>query len=233
MYVDRDIDRLMPRTQHRPLVTGARHAASGPDLRRGPRGRGLRRAVGPGQPAVGRPGPGRHPLLRLRLHAVAEADLDPEHRDRRRRRGRARAGRLGGGDRQPGVGAGRAVRRHLLLDAAPLLGPRPSATPTTTGPPTCRCCPPCRPSRSPAAGCSATRSCCAGLSLVRGAGGRRRAGSTPGPPSCSAPSSCGRWSTCAATRRPRRAMGVFGYSITYVTLLFGALAVDTLVRNGL
>jgi heme o synthase len=32
---------------------------------------------------------------------------------------------------------------------------------------------------------------------------------------------------------PRRAMGVFGYSITYVTLLFGALAVDTLVRNGL
>jgi protoheme IX farnesyltransferase len=32
---------------------------------------------------------------------------------------------------------------------------------------------------------------------------------------------------------PRRAMGVFGYSITYVTLLFGAIALDTLVRNGL
>ena len=31
----------------------------------------------------------------------------------------------------------------------------------------------------------------------------------------------------------RKAMGVFGYSITYVTLLFGALAVDTLVRYGL
>ncbi len=32
---------------------------------------------------------------------------------------------------------------------------------------------------------------------------------------------------------PRRAMRVFGFSITYVTLLFSALAVDTLVRNGL
>jgi protoheme IX farnesyltransferase len=32
---------------------------------------------------------------------------------------------------------------------------------------------------------------------------------------------------------PRRAMRVFGFSITYVTLLFGALAVDTLVRHGL
>jgi protoheme IX farnesyltransferase len=32
---------------------------------------------------------------------------------------------------------------------------------------------------------------------------------------------------------PRRAMRVFRYSITYTTLLFGALAVDTLVRHGL
>jgi protoheme IX farnesyltransferase len=32
---------------------------------------------------------------------------------------------------------------------------------------------------------------------------------------------------------PRRAMRVFGFSITYVTLLFSAIAVDTLVRNGL
>ncbi|MGI8709411.1 MAG: heme o synthase, partial [Acidimicrobiales bacterium] len=29
----------------------------------------------------------------------------------------------------------------------------------------------------------------------------------------------------------RRAMAVFGYSITYITLLFGAMAVDQLVRN--
>jgi heme o synthase len=32
---------------------------------------------------------------------------------------------------------------------------------------------------------------------------------------------------------PRRAMRLFRYSITYTTLLFAALAVDTLVRNGL
>jgi protoheme IX farnesyltransferase len=43
------------------------------------------------------------------------------------------------------------------------------------------------------------------------------------------------WSVVDLRRHPtaRRAMGVFGYSITYLTLLFGALAVDTLVRNGL
>jgi protoheme IX farnesyltransferase len=31
---------------------------------------------------------------------------------------------------------------------------------------------------------------------------------------------------------PARAMGLFGYSITYLTLLFGAMAVDTLARHG-
>jgi protoheme IX farnesyltransferase len=41
---------------------------------------------------------------------------------------------------------------------------------------------------------------------------------------------------CVELRRdptPRRAMRVFGFSITYVTLLFGALALDTLVVYGL
>jgi protoheme IX farnesyltransferase len=31
---------------------------------------------------------------------------------------------------------------------------------------------------------------------------------------------------------PARAMGLFGYSITYLTLLFGAMAVDALMRHG-
>jgi protoheme IX farnesyltransferase len=31
---------------------------------------------------------------------------------------------------------------------------------------------------------------------------------------------------------PARAMRLFGWSITYITLLFGAMAVDQLVRNG-
>ena len=30
----------------------------------------------------------------------------------------------------------------------------------------------------------------------------------------------------------KRAMQLFGYSITYITLLFGAMAVDQLVRTG-
>ena len=103
-YVDRDIDRLMPRTQGRPLVTGLitpRHAlvfAIGLEVaafavlwcRR--------------QPALGRAGARGHPVLRLRLHAVAEAHEHPEHRHRRRRRRGAGARRLGGGApaRSPG-----------------------------------------------------------------------------------------------------------------------------------
>jgi protoheme IX farnesyltransferase len=35
------------------------------------------------------------------------------------------------------------------------------------------------------------------------------------------------------TESPRRAMRLFSFSITYVTLLFGAMAVDVLVRHGL
>ena len=37
----------------------------------------------------------------------------------------------------------------------------------------------------------------------------------------------------ARTRRPAWRCGVFSFSITYVTLLFAAIAVDTLVRYGL
>ena len=99
MYVDRDIDRLMPRTQHRPLVTGIVSP-----------GAALAFAVVLEVVAFvelwalvnllsALPGAVGHALLRLRVHALAEADLHPEHRDRRRRRGRAGARRLGGGHR--------------------------------------------------------------------------------------------------------------------------------------
>jgi protoheme IX farnesyltransferase len=41
------------------------------------------------------------------------------------------------------------------------------------------------------------------------------------------------WLAVKLLRDPttKRAMQVFGYSITYITLLFGAMAVDQLVRN--
>ena len=42
MVVDRDIDRLMPRTQHRPLVTGVVAPARGARVRSRARARGLR-----------------------------------------------------------------------------------------------------------------------------------------------------------------------------------------------
>ena len=44
MYVDRDIDRLMPRTQHRPLVTGVVAPGEALVFAAGPGGRGVRRA---------------------------------------------------------------------------------------------------------------------------------------------------------------------------------------------
>jgi heme o synthase len=42
------------------------------------------------------------------------------------------------------------------------------------------------------------------------------------------------WGTVDLGRDPtaQRSMRLFGYSISYITLLFGALTVDVLVRNG-
>ena len=56
--------------------------------------------------------------------------------------------------------------------------------------------------------------------------------STSSPPSCSAPSSPGWRCSSASDSSPKMAMRLFGYSITYITLLFGAMAVDQLVRFG-
>ena len=67
------------------------HPAERPHLRHHPRGGGLRRAVGVGQPALRRPRRVGHPLLRLRLHPVAEAHQQPEHRHRRGGRSRSRS----------------------------------------------------------------------------------------------------------------------------------------------
>ena len=49
-------------------------------------------------------------------------------------------GRLGRGDRRCRLGRGRAVRDHLLLDAAAFLGAVAVPQPANTRPPACRCC---------------------------------------------------------------------------------------------
>jgi protoheme IX farnesyltransferase len=43
------------------------------------------------------------------------------------------------------------------------------------------------------------------------------------------------WLSFQLTRdaTPQKAMRLFGYSITYITLLFGAMAADQLLRSGL
>ncbi len=122
MFVDRDIDKVMHRTSKRPLVTGAVTPRNALIFAITLEVVAFVELWALGQPAVGVPGRVGHPLLRLRLHAVAEADQQPEHRHRRRGRRGPGAGRMGGGHRQPGLDARRAVRHHLRVDAAPLLG---------------------------------------------------------------------------------------------------------------
>ena len=121
MVVDRDIDRLMKRTKNRPLVTGAMTPTAALVFALSLEVAAFVELWLGGQPALGRPGHLGHALLRLRLHAVAQAPLHAEHRDRRRGRRGAGARRVGRRHRQPGVGAGGALRHHLHLDAAALL----------------------------------------------------------------------------------------------------------------
>ena len=120
MYVDRDIDRLMPRTQGRPLVTGA--VTPGPAL---VFALALEAAAFVVLAATvnllsARCWPcQRHPLLRLRLHAVAEAHLDQQHRHRRGRRRRPRAGGLVGGHRHAWPGRPWCCSRVIFLWTPP------------------------------------------------------------------------------------------------------------------
>ncbi len=201
-----------------------------PRLRGHPRGGGLRRALGLGQPALRGAGRHRDPLLRLRLHALAQADEQPEHRDRWCRRRSAGAGRLGGGHRQPCVDAARTVRPHLPLDATALLVPGGQV--------------PRRLPRGARADAPGGRHLPAHL--------RTRSSSTAWhwwwSRSCSRPSprSAALYIAAAVVlgagflilaarlavrETPKAAMRLFSYSITYLTVLFVCMAVDVLVRH--
>ena len=119
---DRDIDRLMHRTERRPLATGAISV---------PRRPGVRTACSASRRSAGWPSsstcsprcsrPQRDRLLRPRLHDGAQATDPAEHRVGRRRRLHAGARRLGGRDGLAGLDAVGAVPRDLPLDAAALL----------------------------------------------------------------------------------------------------------------
>ena len=102
--------------------TPHRLAAFGPGLRPAA-GRGLDRGAGAlGQLALGGAGGARQRVLRARLHDGAQAPDHPEHRLGRAGRLLPGADRLDRRHQRAVLGAGRALRRGLLLDAAPHLG---------------------------------------------------------------------------------------------------------------
>ena len=249
MYVDRDIDAADgahqgPAARHR-----RRHAPGRPHLRHRARGRGLRLPLGHRQPAQRRAGRRRLPLLRVRVHAVAEAHLDPQHRDRRRRRGRADAHRLELGHRHPRLGARCCSSPSSSTGPRRTSGPSPSATGTTTPPPTCRCCPSVaslRRTSEPDPRLHAAPVGAHGRVLARwpawatSTWGRRSssAPSSPGTPSaCSACPIRGSTLSASGGGRPSSRSGPPrcacspGRSPTS-RLLFGAMAVDQLLRSG-
>ena len=240
MYVDRDID-TSDGAHQEPAARHRRDVAPGrPHLRHRPRGRGLRLPVGHRQPAQRRAGRGRLPLLRVRVHALAEAHLDPQHRHRRRRRRGAGAHRLELGHRHASTGRPSCCSPSSSTGPRRTSGPWPSATETTTRPPTCRCCRSVESLRRHLGAHPRLHACCCGRSPSRSRRWPAWVTSTWAPPSSS-----GRVFTwyavrllrmprpAAAHRRRRRgrrvevratAMRLFTWSITYITLLFGAMA---------
>ena len=129
------------------------------------------------------------------------------------------------------LGAGRAVRRDLLLDAARTSGRWPSSTGTTTPPPTCRCCPAVASLRTTAVRILAYTLVLWALTLC--------SARSPGMGTIYVVSATvlgavftGLALRLAAHATPADAMRLFTWSITYITLLFGAMAADQLLRSG-
>ena len=119
MYVDRDIDALMARTRNRPLVTGVIPARNALIFALSLQvaafavlwaGANLLSAVLALR---------RRRLLRLHLHALAEAHEPPEHRDRRRGRRRAGARRMGRRAGFARLAAGRCCSLAMFLWTPP------------------------------------------------------------------------------------------------------------------
>jgi len=124
-YIDRDIDAVMKRTSRRPLVVngqGTIKPVGGAGLGDRARCRGHAASRPDGQLAGHVAGRRGDLVPHLRVHAASEASQPVQHRDRRRGWLLPRSRRLGGGhhDRQD-VGPD-AVRGHLPVDPAALLG---------------------------------------------------------------------------------------------------------------
>ena len=232
MVVDRDIDRLMPRTQHRPLVTGVVAPGEALVFAARPRGRRVRRGCAlHRQPAVGAVLALSATLFYVFVYTLWLKRTSTQNiviGGRRRRRAGAR--RLGGGHRVAWPGRRSCCSPSSSSGRRPTSGRWPSATPTTTGG---RRADAARGRRArgraadPMLGytvallaASLLLAPVADLGAIYVVGrrrGRSRVHRSGGASSARAPTAA-------------NAMRLFTYSITYVTLLFAAMAVDVLVR---
>ncbi len=238
MYIDRDIDQVMRRTRHRPLVTGAIRPQGALIFAASPaRGWWPSSSSGPlvNLLMLDAWRCERHPLLRSsstpcwRLKRTSTSNIVIGRGCRRR----SRAGGLGG--RHPD----RPSWAPVVLFAVPIFMWTPPHFATGAGRPLPRRglrLPPRYPcSRSSPActrpalltRCCATRSSCGASRADRRPPWPTSSPRTAAAPSGSAPcSTCRTSCACSASPRPRSQMRVFTWSITYLTLLFGAMALD-------
>ena len=139
-YFDRDIDRLMHRTQKRPLPMGVISPRSALIFGARPHGVLDRAAGGDDHAARRGAGGGRDLLLRRPLHDGVQAAHPAQHRVRRRARGGAGADRLGRGDRARWTGRPSWSSASSSAGRCRTSGRWPCGSRPTTRGPTSRCC---------------------------------------------------------------------------------------------
>ena len=236
LVYDRDIDRLMHRTSNRPMVTGEITPAQRARLRRGAHRR-RRRSGSPWSSTGCRAALSVAAIL---LYAVGYTMLlkrrtVAEHRLGRRWPAACPCSSAGRPSPAPCSGRPSSSSSSSSSGRRRTTGRCRCASATTTPPPACRCCPSSRGRSSSAARSSSTRGRWCDLAGAR-AGGRRWAGSTPSPRCW--PAGCSsleahrllRAAKGGATGPALKPMRLFHFSITYVTVLFLAVAVDPLLH---
>ena len=220
--LERDIDRLMRRTQSRPLPAGRLGIGEAGWFALVLAGLGLRRARVGAQPARGAGGVRDDRQLCARLHAAQEPDV-AGHGDRRRARGAAADDRLGGGDGQVCRSKPGCCLRSCSSGRCRTCWRSRGCTARTTSAAASACCPSrSRTARARRVRRSATRRCSFRSACCRRSSGSRAACTCIGALVLGSGTAGARDCLCAATHRDARAPAV----LRVAGLSAGALGAD-------